>query len=92
VESQSSDGPEDEAEFPVLYSQQVMVGASFYDFSLVFFQESFRGNQPVANVALPPAAAKKLAQVLGEYVGMYEENFGVIRRPPEDGGAATGEG
>jgi hypothetical protein len=78
--------PEEEAraedDFPILYSQQAMVGVSFYDFSLVFFQESYRGNHPVANIAIPPAAAKLLAETLSEYVETYEAEYGEIRLPP----------
>lgn len=83
--SQPDDGAEVPAggEFPVLYSQQVLVGASFYDFSLVFFQESFRGSEPVANVALPPAAAKQLAALLQDAVARFEEEHGEIALPPE---------
>lgn len=80
--------PDETPDLPVLYSQQAMVGVSFYDFSLVFFQESFRGNHPVANVTLPPAAAKQLAETLADYVEAYEEEYGEIALPPS---APTGE-
>lgn len=86
--SQETDAPAEgeSGDYPVVYAQQVMVGASFFDFSLVFFQESFRGNLPVANITLPPATAKNLARVLGEYVANYEKQFQEIRLPPEGEG------
>ncbi len=61
-----------------------MVGVSFYDFSLVFFQDSYKGTKPVANITIPPAAAKQLSQTLQEYIEAYEENYGDIALPPED--------
>ncbi len=82
----ASNEPEsdDREEFPVLYSQQVLVGSSFYDFSLVFLQESYRGSRPVANVALPPATAKHLVQLLADAVAAWEEANGEIALPPAD--------
>lgn len=69
------------AEFPTLYAQEVVVGSSFYDFSLVFIQSSIRGKQPVTSVTLPPAVAKQLAGLLTANVARYEENFGEIKIP-----------
>lgn len=71
-------------DFPVVYSQQAMVGVSFYDFSLVFFQESYKGTNPVANVTMPPVAAKHLAGVLADYVSAYEKSYGEIPAPPDE--------
>ena len=83
-----SDSNAPSAEFPVIYSQQAMVGVSFYDFSMVFFQESYKGTNPVANVTMPPAAAKHLAGVLADYVAAYEETYGEIPAPPAEEDAA----
>jgi hypothetical protein len=86
AEIESTCEDEEAVDSPVFYSQQAMVGVSFYDFSLVFFQESFAGSRPVANVTMPPAAAKLLAETLGDYVDAYEERYGAIRLPPEEDG------
>lgn len=79
----SSEPEEVPDDFPLFYAQQVMVGTSFYDLSLVFIQDSFKGSRPVAGITLPPAAAKHLAHLLNENVRAYEEQMGEIALPPE---------
>lgn len=77
------DQPEQD-DFPVLYSQEVLVGTSFHDVSLVFFQDSYKGNRVVANVTLPPAVARQLQESLREALEQYEQDFGPVALPPEE--------
>ncbi len=78
------------AEFPTLYAQEAIVGSSFYDFSLVFIQNSIRGKIPVASVTFPPAMAKQLASILQSNVERYEQAYGEIKLPKNQGAAFEG--
>ena len=78
------------AEFPTLYAQEAIVGSSFYDFSLVFIQNSIRGKNPVASVTFPPAMAKQLASLLQSNVERYEQAYGEIKLPQNQSPAIEG--
>lgn len=71
-------------DFPNYYSQEALVGSSFYDFSIVFFHNSVQGKKAVAGVTMPPTMAKQLAALLQENVRRYEDMFGEIRMPPKN--------
>ena len=71
-------------DFPTFYSQEALVGSSFYDFSVVFFRNNIQGKKAVAGVTFPPTMAKQLAALLHENVRRYEEMFGEIRMPPKN--------
>ena len=78
------------AEFPTHYAQEAIVGSSFYDFSLVFIQNSIRGKNPVASITFPPAMAKQLASILQSNVERYEQTYGEIKLPQNQGAAVEG--
>ena len=68
-------------DFPTHYAQEAVIGSSFYDFSLVFIQNSIKGKIPVTSVTFPPAVAKQIASILQANIERYEEAFGEIKVP-----------
>ena len=77
-------------DFPIFYAQEAVVGSSYYDFSLVFIQNSIRGKDAVASVTVPPAMAKQLASILQSNIERYEENFGEKKLTPRQGSGLEG--
>lgn len=83
-------------ECPMFYGQEVKVGWSSFDFSIVLVQNGFNGSRPVANVVLPPATAKALAKRLNTTIAQFEETHGAIsvapmaaqETPPNEGGSS----
>jgi len=74
-------------DFPTHYAQEAVIGTSFFDFSLVFIQNSIKGKTPVTSVTFPPAVAKQIASILQSNIERYEETFGEIKvpSPPQNG-------
>lgn len=66
-------------DFPTHYAQEAVIGSSFYDFSLVFIQNSIKGKVPVTSITFPPAVAKQIASILQANIQRYEEVYGEIK-------------
>lgn len=77
--------PQRDPLYPEVYANQLRMGITLSDFTLVFSTSNERTNaiEDKATVRLAPLTAKLLLQNLQMVLSVYEEKFGAINIPPK---------